>query len=66
MRLSDYRLKFAELVGPWTTDHPDKEKWNFDQTERTRPIQSHRLKEAIEQKNEFSFFSSITLQYYLV
>ena len=20
MRLSDYRLKFAELIGPWTTD----------------------------------------------
>ena len=24
MRLSDYRLKFAELIGPWTTDPPNK------------------------------------------
>ena len=24
MRLSDYRLKFAELIGPWTTDPSNK------------------------------------------
>ena len=24
MRLSDYRLKFAELIGLWTTDHSNK------------------------------------------
>ena len=26
MRLSDCRLKFAELIGPWTADPPDKKK----------------------------------------
>ena len=25
MRLSGYRLKFAELIGPWTFNHSDKE-----------------------------------------
>ena len=24
MRLSGYRLKFAELIGPWTFNHSDK------------------------------------------
>ena len=26
MRLSGYRLKFAELIGPWTFNHSDKKK----------------------------------------
>ena len=34
MSLSDYGLKFAELIGPQTNDPTDKQKWNFAQTER--------------------------------
>ena len=43
MRLSDYRLKFAELKGPWTNDPPNK-KNQFDQVSFLKDSMRYRVK----------------------
>ena len=44
MRLPDYRLKFAELIGPWTSDPPNKKNEIFQFWQQLLPMALNGLK----------------------